>query len=90
MKATRAAIIVSLCLLLIGLTAHPQTPDETKHFEKDGLSFDYPSSWQVSDQSTKQMQFLELQRGDGYALRRRLTSISSPRPKSRATMRCTI
>ena|SRR2546421_11327910 len=68
MKATRAAIIVSLCLLLIGLTAHPQTPDETKHFEKDGLSFDYPSSWQVSDQSTKQMQFLELQRGDGYAM----------------------
>ncbi|PYS46725.1 MAG: hypothetical protein DMF68_18310 [Acidobacteria bacterium] len=66
MKATRATIIVSFCLLLIGLTAHAQTPD-TKHFDKDGLSFDYPASWQVSDQSTQQMQFIQLLRGDGYA-----------------------
>ncbi|HKC64874.1 MAG TPA: hypothetical protein VKB86_14625, partial [Pyrinomonadaceae bacterium] len=69
MKATRAIIIV-LALLLIGLSAHTQTPDEGKHFDKDGLSFDYPSSWQISDQSTKQMQLLELQRGDGYAMLR--------------------
>ena len=35
-----------------------------KHFSKDGLSFDYPAGWQFSDQSTGQMQFIELAQGD--------------------------
>ena len=34
------------------------------HFAKDGLSFDYPKTWQLSDQSTQQMQFLELTLGE--------------------------
>ncbi len=52
------------CIALLFVTsAHTQTP-ETKHFEKDGLSFDYPANWQISDQSTGQMQLIELTQGD--------------------------
>src|SRR5436305_10472858 len=54
-------VAIALCLLTISVTA--QDPN-VKHFEKDGLSFDYPANWQISDQSTQQMQFLELSQGD--------------------------
>src|SRR6185436_15267683 len=37
-----------------------------KHYDKDGLSFDYPANWQFSDQSTAQMQYIQMAR-DGYA-----------------------
>jgi hypothetical protein len=68
MKATRAAFIAFTILLLVGLIAYSQTQTaETKHFEKDGLSFDYPASWQINDQSTAQMQAIQIARGDGYA-----------------------
>jgi hypothetical protein len=50
-------------ILLFAAIALPQDPN-VKHYEKDGLSFDYPANWQLSDQSTKQMQFLELSSGD--------------------------
>lgn len=54
--------------LLLAVTALAQTPaSDTKHFAKDGLSFDYPAAWQVSDQSTGQLQQIQLLRGDGYA-----------------------
>ena len=48
-------------LLVVGALA--QDPN-IKHFAKDGLSFDYPANWQFSDQSTGQMQFIELAQGD--------------------------
>jgi hypothetical protein len=68
MKATRAVIILLAVLLLSALTALTQTPASDKnHFEKDGLSFDYPAGWQISDQSTAQIQIIQIQRGDGYA-----------------------
>ena len=54
-------VAIALCLLTIGAPA--QDPN-VKHFEKDGLSFDYPANWQFSDQSTGQMQFLEMTQGD--------------------------
>ena len=66
MKATRAAIIVSLCLLLICLTAQAQTPN-TKHFDKDSLSFDYPNGWTVEDKSTTDAQQLTLIRSENEA-----------------------
>jgi hypothetical protein len=67
MEATRATFI-AFVILLIGLIAHSQTPStDTKHFEKDGLSFDYPANWQVNDQSTQQMQAIQVTRGDGFA-----------------------
>ncbi len=52
-----------VAILLLAVIALPQDPN-VRHFEKDGLSFDYPAGWQLSDQSTGQMQFLELASGD--------------------------
>ena len=55
-----------ICVIFVALVAAvglAQDPN-VKHFEKDGLSFDYPANWQISDQSTGQMQFLELTQGD--------------------------
>jgi hypothetical protein len=57
-----------ICVIFIALVAAiglAQDPN-AKHFEKDGLSFDYPANWQISDQSTGQMQYVQLAR-DGYA-----------------------
>jgi len=74
MKATRAIIIPLVILLFTALTAWAQTPtDHINHFEKDGLSFDYPAGWEVKDMSTAQYQFIQIQRMsnnnpvDGYA-----------------------
>lgn len=58
-------LILPVALLLIIINALAQDPN-VKHFEKDGLSFDYPANWQISDQSTGQMQYIQLAR-DGYA-----------------------
>src|SRR5438552_15211928 len=61
MKAVRYLICLTVWLLFVaGALGQPNF----KHFAKDGLSFDYPASWQLSDQSTGQMQFLELSQGD--------------------------
>ena len=57
-----------ICVIFIALVAAiglAQDPN-AKHFEKDGLSFDYPANWQISDQSTGQMQYVQIAR-DGYA-----------------------
>lgn len=62
MKLTRSMTLVIFLSLLMG-GAFAQDPN-VKHYDKDGLSFDYPASWQFSDQSTGQMQFIELTRGD--------------------------
>src|SRR5229473_5157355 len=56
-------ILIGCAALLLVTSVQPQTQD-TKHFDKDGLSFDYPAKWQMSDQSTQQMQFIELTQGD--------------------------
>ena len=56
-------LIAGAALLLFVTSALAQAP-ETKHFAKDGLSFDYPANWQLSDQSTPQMQFIQLVRDD--------------------------
>jgi hypothetical protein len=39
-----------------------------KHFTKDGLSFDYPDGWSVTDESTSDAQVLTLNRGDSPAM----------------------
>jgi len=58
-------MIVPAGLLSLVMAATAQDPN-VKHYEKDGLSFDYPANWKFSDQSTGQMQFIEMER-DGYA-----------------------
>src|SRR2546427_5554582 len=61
MKPVRNLICLAVLLLFVaGALGQPNF----KHFDKDGLSFDYPANWQISDQSTQQMQFLELSKGD--------------------------
>lgn len=63
MKLTRLVFVgIGLALLCAAIVV-AQDPN-VKHFDKDGLSFDYPANWQFSDQSTGQMQFIELTRGD--------------------------
>jgi len=62
MKLLRTFIFAGLSLLLM-VVAFAQGP-AGKHFDKDGLSFDYPANWTITDQSTKQMQYLELAQGD--------------------------
>src|SRR5881394_765179 len=64
MKLLRFMILpAALLLIVVGATA--QDPN-VKHYDKDGLSFDYPANWQFSDQSTPQMQYIQMAR-DGYA-----------------------
>src|ERR1051325_3699327 len=58
-------MILPVALLLIAMGATAQDPN-VKHYDKDGLSFDYPANWQFSDQSTPQMQYVQMAR-DGYA-----------------------
>ena len=62
MGLLRTLIFATASLLLV-VGALAQDPN-IKHFAKDGLSFDYPANWQFSDQSTGQMQLLELAQGD--------------------------
>ncbi|HYJ45988.1 MAG TPA: hypothetical protein VEV81_05185 [Pyrinomonadaceae bacterium] len=69
MRFTRTAFITALALLLLTtLMAQAQTPDpKAQHFNKDGLVFDYPNGWTVSDESTKDAQQLTLGRSDSEA-----------------------
>src|SRR5437879_8506675 len=62
MRSLRTLIFAAASLLLV-ISALAQNPN-VKHFDKDGLSFDYPANWQFSDQSTGQMQLLELTQAD--------------------------
>ena len=50
--------LVFCCLL-----ATAQTPD-SKNFSKDGLSFDYPASWQILDDSNSDLQQITLSKAD--------------------------
>jgi hypothetical protein len=56
-------LIFAAASLLLVMSALAQDPN-IKHFAKDGLSFDYPAAWQISDKSTQQMQLFELAVGD--------------------------
>lgn len=64
MKLTQS-LIACLALSLLLCSAFAQDPN-VKHYDKDGLSFDYPANWQFSDQSTPQMQYIQMAR-DGFA-----------------------
>jgi hypothetical protein len=54
-------VVAMLACLTAAQTQEPAKPQiESKHFAKDGLSFDYPATWEMNDQSTSQMQFIQL------------------------------
>src|SRR5882762_7757831 len=63
----KALSLVLAIMLVCVVGASAQTGTTARHFEKDGLSFDYPAAWQINDQSTAQMQVIQIMRGDGYA-----------------------
>ena len=51
------------CLLAVGVAAQ-----DTKHFAKDGLSFDYLTGWSIVDESNSDAQQLTLRRDDSDAM----------------------
>jgi hypothetical protein len=66
MKLTLILVCVIAMSLLVGAISAQDA--NTKHFAKDGLSFDYPSGWTIDEsKSSSQMQYLTLGR-DGYAM----------------------
>ena len=64
MKLT--AVVMSLSGLLFAFATTAQTGN--KHFAKDGLSFEYPDGWTVSDESNTDAQQLTLGRSDSPAM----------------------
>lgn len=61
----RAIICVfAFALLLVASVA----AQNTKHFAKDGLSFDYPEGWTITDESNSDAQQLTLSRADSEAM----------------------
>src|ERR1044072_5354304 len=66
MKLKLALVCVIGMLLLVGGIA-AQDPN-TKHFAKDGLSFDYSNGWMIDDKSNSDAQDISLGRSDSEAL----------------------
>lgn len=58
------AMLACLTVAAAKMQDPAKPPAEANHFAKDGLSFDYPTGWAMKDESNKEMQFLELSRGD--------------------------
>jgi hypothetical protein len=57
-------LFITLAFLGVAITAIVAQDPNANHFAKDGLSFDYPKGWALGDQSTPQMQLIELSQGD--------------------------
>ena len=57
-------LLAGFILSVLLITAFAAQDPNVVHFAKDGLSFDYPKNWSLSDQSTQQMQLLELTQAD--------------------------
>jgi hypothetical protein len=67
MKHSCTAIRIVALMLFCSLTALAQAPDKLKHFDKDGLTFDYQNNWTLQDQSNSDAQQLILTRADSDA-----------------------
>ncbi len=57
-------LLLTVVFVVVALAAIAAQDPNANHFAKDGLSFDYPKGWTLGDQSSQQMQFLELSQGD--------------------------
>lgn len=64
MKLSRTILLSLLIVSLYTVFALGQAAD-IKHFNKDGLTFDYPSAWLLQDSSTADAQQLILGKTDG-------------------------
>lgn len=60
-------LICAIASLLLVVGALAQDPN-TKHFAKDGLSFDYSDGWTIVDESNSDAQQLTLRRDDSDAM----------------------
>jgi hypothetical protein len=68
MKSSRRSFPLIALLLLCGVSASAQTaPSDAKEFNKDGLSFNYPSSWSFNDTSNADAQQMTFGRADSEA-----------------------
>lgn len=64
MKHSHTIIRLFAIMLFCSLTALAQTPGKLKHFDKDGLAFDYQDAWTLEDRSNADAQQLTLGRSD--------------------------
>lgn len=62
MKRAIVCVCAFALLMVVGVAAQ-----NNKHFTKDGLSFDYPDGWTITDQSNADAQQLILNRPDSNA-----------------------
>src|SRR5687767_1223823 len=61
-KTTLSILFVAFAALMRVPAAPPQAQGGLEHFSKDGLSFDYPVGWTLTDSSNGQLQSLLLRR----------------------------
>src|SRR5262252_10378775 len=59
--------VLFFCGLLLSLPGVALAQGGAKHFAKDGLSFDYPDGWTITDKSNSDAQDLMLTRTDNNA-----------------------
>ena len=59
-----AIVMVASLAALVQTQEQPKPKPDTTHFAKDGLSFDYSDGWELSDQSSAQLQYLTLSKTD--------------------------
>lgn len=68
MRSSRNSFQLIAFLLCCGLSASAQTaPNDAKEFNKDGLSFSYPSSWSFNDTSNTDAQQMTFGQADSDA-----------------------
>jgi hypothetical protein len=65
MKSARKSFLLLAMVLICGLSVSAQT--DNKEFNKDGLSFSYPSGWAFNDSSDKEAQSMTFGRPDSDA-----------------------
>jgi TonB family protein len=65
MKMRKLVLIAVFSALLPMLSVQVQsTADDTKHFEKSGLEFDYPGAWKTAEGHDEDSQYVELATAD--------------------------
>lgn len=76
MKANHLiSTLIFLTVILYSFAAAQTQTGDVKTYDKDGLSFNYPAAWELTDQSTTEMQQLKLTLPKNFAL----IYVTSPR-----------